>query len=123
MKSVQLSALSVSLCMLAAAPSSAAPMTRCGWVVNPTPGNWWLTDRDGEWIIMTQGANNEAEGMDFIGDISAGEYKATNGNYGYSCGCMKVDVDARDKRITKIYEFHPSRLSVCKADKKLPKPE
>lgn len=123
MKSVLTCALSVAISLLAATASNAAPATRCGWIVNPTPSNWWLTDRDGEWIIMTQGLDDEAEGMDKIGDISAGDYKATNGNYGYSCGCMKVDVDAAKKHITKIYDFHPSRLSVCKADKKLPKPE
>ena len=26
-----------------------------GWLQNPTPGNWWLVDRDGEWTIGTQG--------------------------------------------------------------------
>ncbi|MFN3498292.1 MAG: DUF4087 domain-containing protein, partial [Pannonibacter indicus] len=36
---------------LLAAPASAAPENRCGWIVNPTPGNWWLTDRDGDWIL------------------------------------------------------------------------
>ena len=33
----------------------AAPLirqqTRCGWIDNPTPANWWLTDGYGEWII------------------------------------------------------------------------
>lgn len=125
MRKILVSALLLAACTLAAGPLSAAPSMRCGWIVNPTPGNWWLTDRDGDWIIMTQGADDGPEGMDNIGDISAGDYKAINGDYGYACGCMKVDVDqtAADKRITRIYEFHQSRLSVCNADKKLPRPE
>ena len=28
---------------------------RCGWFSNPTPGNVWLYDRDGEWTIEVQG--------------------------------------------------------------------
>src|SRR4051794_7098625 len=37
--------------------SSAASITdrRCGWLSNPTPGNWWLFDGHGEWILATQG--------------------------------------------------------------------
>jgi hypothetical protein len=27
---------------------AAAREQRCGWLVNPTPGNWWLIDRQGE---------------------------------------------------------------------------
>src|SRR5690349_18304425 len=36
-------------------PSSAKFLRRCGWVDNPTPSNWWLVDRDGEWEIGLQG--------------------------------------------------------------------
>ena len=28
---------------------------RCGWLENPTPGNWWLKDARGLWIISAQG--------------------------------------------------------------------
>ena len=38
--------------LLAAAP---APERRCGWLQNPTPANYWLIDRDGEWTIGAQG--------------------------------------------------------------------
>ncbi|HYG29015.1 MAG TPA: DUF4087 domain-containing protein, partial [Allosphingosinicella sp.] len=47
------------LLFLAAAALAAAPQSptqrRCGWLDNPTPANWWLTDRDGEWLIGAQG--------------------------------------------------------------------
>lgn len=102
---------------------AAAPVTRCGWVVNPTPSNWWLTDSAGEWIMMAQGADEGAEGMDLIGDLSAGDYKATNGDYGYACGCMKVATDAKAMRITRIFSFKQLPLSKCSADPKLPPPE
>ena len=28
---------------------------RCGWWDNPSPGNVWLTDRQGQWTIAIQG--------------------------------------------------------------------
>lgn len=103
--------------------ADAAPVTRCGWVVNPTPGNWWLTDSAGEWVMMTQGADEGADGMDLIGDLSAGDYKATNGDYGYGCGCMKVEADAKTMRISRILSFKQLPLSKCRADPKLPPAE
>jgi hypothetical protein len=107
----------------AASSSPARPVTRCGWVVNPTPGNWWLTDNKGDWILSTQGSDEEALGMENIGDISAHDYKATNGNYGYACGCMKVESDEASMRITAIYSFKQLPLSKCERDKNLPKQE
>lgn len=88
-----------------------ASENRCGWVQNPTPGNWWLTDADGQWTIMAQGSY-EASGMENIGDISAGDYVANNGNYGYACGCMQVDTDGQGA-ITQIYSFRQLRISKC----------
>ncbi|MGY4749817.1 DUF4087 domain-containing protein [Pannonibacter sp. Q-1] len=110
---------------LLAAPASAAPENRCGWIVNPTPGNWWLTDRDGDWILATQGSDREALGMENIGDISAGDYRAVNGNYGYACGCMKVETEKEDgtQFITAVYSFRQLKLAQCDKDKSLPKVE
>jgi Protein of unknown function (DUF4087) len=107
-----LSALSLS--------ASAEAENRCGWIQNPTPGNWWLTDAQGDWTIMTQGSY-EAEGMDQIGDISAGDYIATNGNYGYGCACMDVESDGQGT-ITRINSFRQLRLAKCERDSALPAP-
>ncbi len=54
------------LLALLAVSAEAAPgyETRCGWVENPTPGNWSLMDHDGEWEIGIQGGR-QAEGPDF----------------------------------------------------------
>lgn len=70
--------------------------TRCGWFSNPTPGNAWLTDRDGEWIVGTQG------GAQADGDwpsFADSQWVATNGSYGYGCACMDVSVDRGASRI------------------------
>jgi hypothetical protein len=103
-------------------PMLASAETRCGWISNPTPGNWWLTDRDASWTIMAQGSY-EAEGMDLIGDISAGDYVMTNGNYGYGCACMDVVTDTSEERIQTINSFRQLPLSKCTKDKALGSPE
>ncbi|WP_348530057.1 DUF4087 domain-containing protein [Rhizobium sp. RU35A] len=75
------------LATLLAGPADAAEK-RCGWVQNPTPGNFWLDDREGSWTILTQGDRAEPEGIDALPDLSAGEFVETNGHYGYACACM-----------------------------------
>lgn len=115
-------AILLSGAVLFLAPASfAAAETRCGWLENPTPGNWWLIDRDNTWTIMAQGGY-EAEGMDMIGDISAGDYVRENGDYGYACACMDVMTDAGNSRISMIHSFKQLRISKCLNDKALPPP-
>ncbi|CAN7325409.1 DUF4087 domain-containing protein [Neorhizobium sp. LjRoot104] len=97
-----------------------AAENRCGWLQNPTPGNWWLDDAEGNWPIRSQGSEDEPEGMDLIPDISERDYVRTNGSYGYACACMKVDTD--DERITKIYSFKQLKLAQCRNDKALTVP-
>jgi hypothetical protein len=99
-----------------------AAETRCGWLANPTPGNYFLFDGNGPesgWTISAQGGY-EAVGADKIPDISAKEYVKTNGEYGYGCACLSVDADKKTERIVKIYSFKQLPLKKCKADKKLP---
>lgn len=105
---------------VALAPMASAE-TRCGWLENPTPGNWWLIDREDTWTIMAQGGY-EADGMDLIGDISAGDYVRENGDYGYACACMDVVLDRDASRIAVIHSFRQVRLSKCRNDKALPPP-
>ena len=50
--------------------------TRCGWLQNPTPGNYWLRDSETEWIASAQGGY-EAKGMDNIPDLSVRDYVRT----------------------------------------------
>lgn len=103
---------------IAAAPKAAR---RCGWLSNPTPANWWLTDSEGQWILATQGAD-QAPGMDEMPDMSSAGWVETNGHYGYGCACMTITADA-DGKVTRIADAKPKPLEQCRADRKLPKPE
>ncbi len=88
--------------------------TRCGWFHNPTPGNAWLIDKDGEWTIGVQGGY-QAEG-DWP-DFPDSRWVKTNVNYGYGCACMKVTVDRNEENIVKIISSTTKPLSVCRKDK------
>lgn len=94
---------------------------RCGWLVNPTPANWWLTDRDGQWILGTQGSD-QAPGMDEMPDMSTAGWVETNGHYGYGCACMTITADG-EGQVTQVADAEPRPLKQCRADRKLPKPE
>lgn len=103
-------------------PPAAKPEKRCGWIENPSPANWWLLDRDGQWIIGSQGGY-QAPGMDRIPDLSTRDWIVTNGtSYGRGCACMTVDVNRRANRIARIHSVKQLPLATCRADGKLPKP-
>lgn len=109
----------------AARAAGAAPAEgerRCGWLSNPTPGNWWLTDRDGEWVLGTQGGE-QAPGMDEMPDMSTAGWVEVNGHYGYGCACMTIAHDPATRRVTRIANAEPKPLSQCQADKAPPRPE
>lgn len=94
---------------------------RCGWYSNPTPANHWLEDRDGQWIIGTQGAR-QAEG-DYPPEFKANEWVATNGGYGYGCACLQVKVDKKEGYITEIKSGYSKPLSACRSDRALKEPK
>lgn len=104
---------------LAMAPA-AAPERRCGWLQNPTPANWWLIDRDGEWLLAAQGGY-QAPGMDIMPDMSARGWIEVNGHHGYGCACMNVTTDRRAMRITRLFSATPLPLSQCRSDRRLPR--
>jgi len=104
--------------------SVSATEKRCGWLANPTPGNYYLFDADGGaqgWTIAAQGGY-EAEGLDKIPDISAKakDYVKTNGNYGYACACLSVTTDKASSKILTLESVKQLPLKKCKTDKKLP---
>jgi hypothetical protein len=110
---------SAALCALAALPAQAAEENRCGWFSNPTPGNAWLTDRDGEWTIGIQGSE-PAEG-DWP-TFGKGQWVVTNGSsYGYGCACMRVTVDKQEKRVLAIKSARALPLATCRKDKTIGK--
>lgn len=113
--------VSAILALLAlAAPAQSAPQTRCGWLQNPTPANFWLVDRDGEWLIGAQGGY-QAPGMDNMPDMTTRGWVETNGHYGYGCACMTVATDRRARRVTRIVSATPLPLRQCRADRRLPR--
>jgi hypothetical protein len=100
---------------------SEEPQLRCGWFENPTPGNAWLADKDGEWLVGIQGGH-QADG-DWP-DFKPSQWVRTNrpSSYGYGCACMKVSVDAKEHAITKIHSASARPLSACRNDRALKKP-
>lgn len=94
---------------------------RCGWLENPTPGNWWLKDAHGLWIISAQGGPY-AEGVEKLPQPQPDRFVATNGQYGYSCVCLTGAFDVHAQTMTRVELARTSPLSVCKNDKALPAP-
>lgn len=93
---------------------------RCGWYENPTPGNHWLTDKDGEWTIGTQGGF-QADG-DYPPEFSDDQWVKTNVNYGYGCACLRVQTDKKEMRILKVVGGSAKPLSACRNDNALKEP-
>ncbi|MEO3474796.1 DUF4087 domain-containing protein [Roseomonas sp. CAU 1739] len=107
--------------LIATLPALAAPERRCGWLVNPTPGNWWLTDRDGQWWLASQGGE-PVPGMDVIPDMSTRDWVATNGYYGHGCACLTLDT-APGRQVRRVIAAQQLSLARCQADRALPSPD
>lgn len=96
---------------------------RCGWLENPTPANWSLLDRDGEWLIGEQGGY-QAPGIDNMPDMSTQGWVETNaGGHGYGCACLTVQVDKKKSVVTRLVSAQPLPLKRCKSDSKLRAPD
>ena len=108
------------LVLVAGMPAQAAGADRastlCGWFDNPTPGNAWLTDRDGEWALGTQGGEQaEGDWPDFV----ANRWVETNGAHGHGCACMRVVADRDAREIRRILAAWSRPLSACRQDRHL----
>lgn len=93
---------------------------RCGWYSNPTPGNHWLEDKDGEWILGVQGGH-QAEG-DYPPEFTISQWMATNGFYGYGCACLSVKVDKKEGLVLEVAGAKAHPLSACQNDPALRNP-
>ncbi len=88
---------------------------RCGWLQNPSPGNWWLADRDGEWEIMLQGGQ-AAPGWDDLPDLTR-NWGSTNGRpYKYGCACLEVAVNRETKRVVRVWSGRALPRATCQND-------
>lgn len=104
--------------------SPAFAETRCGWFENPTPANAWLWDKDGQWVISTQGVGEDENAAGDWPDFKDEDWVITNaGSYGYGCACMKVTTDLKTHYIVKIYSARSKKLALCRVDKALTEPE
>jgi hypothetical protein len=93
---------------------------RCGWFSNPTPGNVWLYDRDGEWTIEVQGGYRVEDDWEWP-NFAPGQCVKTNVNYGYGCACLRMRVDKETNRVLEIKASRSRPLSVCRQDTALRK--
>lgn len=89
--------------------------TRCGWFSNPTPGNIWLNDRDGEWIIGIQGGYQTEGDWDWP-KFPKGQWLRTNGSYGYGCACLQMRVDKNTSHVLEIRAARPRPLAACRKE-------
>jgi len=109
--------------LLAAASPAQPPFQKiCGWLHNPTPANWWLTDRAGQWTLSSQGGR-QAPGWEEIGGTNSGEWVETNGSYGYGCACASMRVDRTAGEVIEIRSLEPRPIKACRGNKRLPKPD
>jgi hypothetical protein len=92
---------------------------RCGWFENPTPGNAWFTDRDGEWLVGIQGGY-QAQGN--WPNFKPSRWVGTNRHYGYGCACMRVQTDPDNQSVVKIFSASSRDLDTCRKDAALKEP-
>lgn len=101
----------------------AAAETRCGWYHNPTPGNVFLEDADGQWWFSSQGsapvagfedaytpAFDNRLRIDYAGQVTQ--------RYGYSCACAEGTFAAGGA--LSISDLREIPMARCEADPSLP---
>jgi hypothetical protein len=108
----------ISSCLIVVIPAKAAE-TRCGWLRNPTPANWYLHDKDGQWTISVQGGY-QAGGMNNMPPLNDDE-SFKFGVYRSFCACLNVVTDRNRMRMTTIQGGEQLPLSTCREDPNLPR--
>jgi hypothetical protein len=114
----------VALSLLGATPAvkdQEVGENRCGWLVNPTPANYELVDREGRWLLSSQGGY-QAPGIDDMPDMTVAGWVSDNGSYGHGCACLKVTTNKRSMKITRLLSSRALPLARCTADRTLPRP-
>jgi hypothetical protein len=92
---------------------------RCGWISNPTPGNWDFIDKDGDWTISDQGGGDSVlDGLpEDRPDGKRWWVKTQDSGYGYGCMCLNVQVDKKDKKVVKIDGGKSLPIVKCRQDR------
>lgn len=107
------------LMMTALTTTAFAQEKRCGWIANPTPGNYWITDAQDTWTMAVQGGY-QAEGLDKLQYPNNDQYVETNGNYGYFCGCVSANFNKETLYVEFIKNASAELLKTCLEDPNLP---
>lgn len=110
----------LAMAVLGASAAQAAAERRCGWLWNPTPGNYSLKDGEADWIISEQGADTDA--LENMPDMTVRGWVETNVHYGYGCACITAVLDRRAGRVVRLLSAEPLPLARCRADRRLPPP-
>ncbi|MFQ6553633.1 DUF4087 domain-containing protein [Aestuariibius insulae] len=116
--------VALALCFCAV---SAGAETRCGWYENPTPANQWLVDRDGMWVLSTQGGLEAPPGFYNLPEAAFAfdlEWVSSNGEpgdgyYGYGCACIEGAFEAPGT-VLRVDSMRPVPLMRCEEDPDLP---
>jgi uncharacterized protein DUF4087 len=91
---------------------------RCGWISNPSPGNWEFIDKDGIWGIADQGGDDHV--LDGLPDnLPSGKrwwVETQSGGYGYGCMCLNAKERRKEKRFLKIDGGRSRPLAKCRKD-------
>lgn len=111
--------VTVPVAMAAPKEKGGRAVLRCGWFDNPTPGNAWLTDKDGVWTVALQG-QHEAHGDWPV--FRPREWVSTNGHHGHGCACLRVVNDAGSNTILRILSARSRPLGQCRSDRALHEP-
>ena len=120
-RSIWIAAVAFNLTMsISGAAEPRSVKLRCGWFDNPSAGNAWLHDSDGEWAVSVQGGHSAKGEWPVFPDS---EWIQTgSGSSGYGCACMRVSAKASSHEITHIASSKTKSLSSCRADRKLKEP-
>ncbi len=118
--------IALSVLVLAPVFASATTDVRCGWYANPTPANHWITDGQGDWIIMSQGSH-QAQGSETIAMNTEDKklwVKTSPTGYGYGCACATVTYDLvpgqKYQLVKSLRNLRQQALKICRTDKNLP---
>jgi Protein of unknown function (DUF4087) len=87
---------------------------RCGWWDNPTPGNVFFTDRDGDWTFAMQ-AMYEAEGRFWV-DYKPAEGAPRGASHEHVCVCGRMQLDPDSRLARSVTDLHARPLKACRTD-------